>query len=286
MFHHRLPLLSKSLAGLCLAIFVAGCHSKTDPAASARRFFEQVTVGKANEAYASAAFRFQSLQSEPVFEAICKEIGLTGASSVQISQPEMGNGTAQMNAEVTSAKGEKLNFIVTMALENRQWRLFSLKPPRVVDPDRREARFTLSAIGAGAPFNEALNQPMPNEKALKHLVSDALMEFNRAIQARSFATFYTYVSAAWQAQLTEKQLQRAFQGFIDNRVDISAIATLDPIFEAPPHLTSEGVLIVSGKYPTQPFQVYFSLKFIYELPMWKLFGIDISSDPSRTGREE
>ncbi len=269
-----------------MAVFISGCHPKSDPAEAAQGFFEQVTSGKAAEAYASAAFRFQSLQSEPVFEAICKEIGLTGASAIRIDPPELGNGTAQMNAEVTSAKGEKLKFIVTMALENRQWRLFSLKPPKASQPDRREARFTLSALGAGAPFNEALNQPMPNEKALKHLVTDAMMEFNQAVQARSFAGFYSYVSNAWQAQLTEKQLQRAFQGFIDNRVDISPVRAIDPEFDAPPHLTSEGILVVSGKYPTQPFQVYFSLKFIYELPAWKLFGIDISSDPSRIGREE
>ena len=213
-------------------------------------------------------------------------MGLIGGKSVQLGSPTVDEKTAKLSAEVVSAKGEKLPFVVTMARENGVWRLYSLKSPRDKETGHSENRFSISATGRGNSFQEALNEPIPDQDATRRLVRDALLEFNRAIRARSFTDFYAFVSSAWQAQLTEKQLQKAFQGFIDNHVDISGIADLTPQFDFPPWLTSEGLLMVRGRYATQPFQVYFELKFIYELPSWKLFGIRITSDPDELDKTE
>ena len=85
--------------------------------------------------------------------------------------------------------------------------------------------------------------------------------------------------------MTLKQLQHAFQPFIDKKVNLGALRTLAPIFDTPPVIDPEGLLIVLGHYPSQPytgegnpsgsFKVYFSLRYTYELPKWKLLGIDV-----------
>ena len=108
------------------------------------------------------------------------------------------------------------------------------------------------------------------------------MLFNDAVQRRSFAQFYNNVSYSWQQQLTLHQLQRAFQPFIDKKVNLGALRTLQPVFDSPPSVDADGILMVMGHYPPQPyvgkegtFKVYFTLRYTYELPKWKLLGIDV-----------
>jgi hypothetical protein len=100
--------------------------------------------------------------------------------------------------------------------------------------------------------------------------------FNNAIQQKSFGEFYGSVSSKWRSTLTEGQLQRAFQPFVDQGVNMGGAVKTDPIFDPPPQITTEGLLLVTGHYPSKPYQVVFSLKYIYELPNWKLFGIDVN----------
>jgi hypothetical protein len=47
---------------------------------------------------------------------------------------------------------------------------------------------------------------------------------------------------------------------------------LDP----PPRIDSEGLLIVSGSYPSKPLRVAFSLKYYYDMPDWRVFGMNVN----------
>ena len=59
-------------------------------------------------------------------------------------------------------------------------------------------------------------------------------------------------------------------------MDLSGIRGVPPVFEEPPTITTEGLLTMQGYYPTKPLRVLFTMKFLYELPRWKLFGLDVS----------
>jgi hypothetical protein len=99
--------------------------------------------------------------------------------------------------------------------------------------------------------------------------------FAQAIRERSFKNFYEHISLAWQGEVMQKQLLNAFQGFIDQDVNLTGVIGIKPVFDSPPQMTSEGILLLDGYYPTHPLEVVFSFKFIYELPNWKLFGMTI-----------
>ena len=269
-----------ALRRLTLPIFLfttgallTGCGSKPDPAAAATRFFELIGQGKAQQAYESAAFTFQAQQSEKVFAQTAKEMGLTQFASAKWETPEITGKTAKLRGEISTTKEAKIPLVVTLNEESGSWRVFSLRSPRDVQTGRAENRFTL--IGKPPAFNDALSQPMPNEAAIKALTRETMARFNEAIQQQSFTGFYQRVSRSWQKQLTEGQLQRAFQPFIDNKIDLSQVQELEPVFTEPPHITTEGLLLVTGTYATTPYKTVFMLKYIYELPRWQLFGIDI-----------
>ena len=257
-----------------VALLVGGCGKKPDPAATATRFFELIGSGKAQEAYDSATFGFQAQQTSKVFQQAARELGLMEFASARWDGTDLDGRTAKVRGEVTTKNGKTIPLVVTLNEEGGRWRVFSMKSPRDVTTGRIVNHFSL--VGKGAAFKDALSQPMPEEKAIKTMTNDTLLLFNDAIKQKSFSDFYTKVAVSWQRQLTEGQLQRAFQPFIDRNVDISQIATLEPKLDPPPYIGTDGLLVISGEYPATPHKVVFRLKFIYELPKWRLFGLDVN----------
>ena len=53
------------------------------------------------------------------------------------------------------------------------------------------------------------------------------------------------------------------------------IKSLSPVFDKPPEINSDGVLILNGHYNTKPLAIHFLLQFIYEFPQWKLYGLEV-----------
>lgn len=259
---------------LFVALFTASCGQKPDAKVAAQQFFDQVAKGNTQQAHSGAAFAFQAEQNARVFEQAAKEQGLIGARGVELEPIDNDGKTAKFNAVITTSSGEWRTYIATLQQESGDWKMFSLKTPRSLETGLRENHFSL--VGKGAAFSDALNQPMPDEQAIKQLVAETIRSFNDAIQQKSFADFYESVSAKWRSTLTERQLANAFQPFVDQGVNMGGALAMEPILDPPPQITTDGLLLVTGHYPSKPYQVVFALKYIYELPNWKLFGIDVN----------
>ena len=267
-------LLSRFSVICAVLLLLGGCGKKSDPLGAAKQFFEQIAAGKTQEAYASAAFGFQAQQSESVFAQTVREMGLAEFASAEWQPAEISGREARLPVTVRTKQGEELPFVVTLVEESGKWRVHALRTPRNGSMTRTDNRFSL--VGKGAGFSDALNRPLPTDAEVQVLTRETLLAFNQAIRQQSFTEFYAGVSTAWQKQLTEGQLQRAFQPFIEKGVDLKGIAALPAVIDPPPFISTDGLLMVSGHYPTQPYKVHFSLKYIYELPRWKLFGIDVN----------
>jgi hypothetical protein len=124
---------------------------------------------------------------------------------------------------------------------------------------------------------------MPSDDDLKPLVLNSLLAFNKAIQEKNFAGFHQQIAALWRSQITPEKLADLFKPFLDARVDISEISKAQPVFDEPPEINSDGLLVLKGYYPIQP-KVSFQLKYIYEGAAWKLVGINvhIDAEPSKS----
>ncbi len=257
-----------------LLLPLAGCAKKADPLTSAQTFFNQVATGHADDAYQSSSFGFQAQRSATVFNAAVKDMGLTDFASADWDKPERDGHTATIGVKIKTHSGAEIPLIVTLIDQTGAWRVFSLKSPPSQDTGLSENRFSL--VGKVPSFADAVTKPMPPENEIRELVRENLLRFNEAIASQSFDSFYDSVATHWQDQLTKGQLQRAFQPFIDHKVDLGEVAKLDPIFDPPPAINSDGLLVVSGHYVGETHKIVFALKYIYELPSWKLFGIDVN----------
>jgi hypothetical protein len=257
-----------------VALLLTGCGKEEDPAQSALYFFERIAAGKAAEAYESASFNFKAQQNAKAFEATVKDLGLTEYASAQIETESRDRTSVRLRANLKYKTGEDVPLIVTLNRENDGWRVFSIRSPRNPATGLIENKFSL--VGKPAALTDVASRPLPEDAEQQRLASETLLNFNDAIQQQSFSDFYESVSKAWRTQLTKGQLQRAFQPFLDKKVDISGIKDVPATFDPPASINSDGLLVLTGSYPTSPYKVFFSLKFIYELPNWKLFGVDVN----------
>ncbi len=273
----RFPSFSHWRPAAILAVFallLGGCHkSAPNPTPAAQQFFILVSSGKFAEAYEATTFSFRALQTETAFEANCRDLKLTSARSLDLGAPEIQGRSAKMTGDLQIADGTSLKLIVKLEEERGAWRVSAVTTPRSLETGESDNRFT--KLGRRSEFGDPASLPMPDEKTLKHMTQTYLLAFNQAVRERSFADFYETVAEDWKKELTEKQLQRAFQGFIDRGLDITAISNEDPIFDTPPQINGKGYLVLQGHYNTKPNLVLFDLKFTYELPEWKLYGIDL-----------
>lgn len=123
---------------------------------------------------------------------------------------------------------------------------------------------------------------MPSASKLQEMTKTVLLDFNDAVQDADFSDFYSKICAPWQKQITAKEMEEVFKGFIDKKIDISNIKPLDAVFSAKPEIRTElgyKTLVLQGHYATTPNKVKFLLHFIDDNGEWKLSRIEVSTLP-------
>ena len=259
---------------LLAGILAVGCRHETDPATAAKLFFAQLADGRLDAAFTGSSFFFRMEQSVREFEAAVRDMGLAGSTIVKAEPPAIDHETAKLRVELRAADGREFPLIATLNHERGAWRIFSVKSPVDIETGVAENRF--SRFGKSTEVTKALDRPVPEEQVIRAMATEALLQFNDAIQQKSFEDYYEGVSRAWQRQLTLGMLTRTFQEFIDQRTNLAAIKDTEIVLGPAPHIDSDGLLIISGSYATKPHRVRFSLKFFYEMPNWRVFGLDVN----------
>lgn len=268
----RSPALLFRILLCLLAGFGAACsHPKSDPLAEAQLFFERIRKGETQAAFDSASFAFQMQQNPKFFAERTLEYGLHEATVALTPLPGDAK-TAKFQVDVTKKSGQKFPLILTLELQRGVWQVYSLRTPRNPKTGISENRFTI--VGRSAAINTAAGMEVPDDATVRRLVDQSMQLFSDAIRKKSFADFYAHTADAWKRELTEQKLQNAFQAFIDKEADMSGIAKVEAVFDKPPQIGSDGLLAVSGHYPTKPYEVHFTVRYIYELPDWKLLGLN------------
>ncbi len=281
---------------VCWALALAGCSGKKTPEESARQFFDLVSKGQSAQAFASASYGFQKSQTPRFFATTLHEMGLDEIASAKYEPPDLSDGVARIAAEFSTKSNATVKLIVAMVSERGAWRVLSLKSPRNSVSGRVENRFSI--VGRDPNFNDPTERIPPDAKQSKELVRTALLGLNDAVHTNNFQPLFDDLSLHWQDQivpppekvmpgrqrppLTEKErelgasrLQHAFRNFVDQKIDLSGVKDMEPVFDGPAWVNTDGELIISGHYPLPAYRVIFALKFFYELPNWRLLGLDV-----------
>jgi hypothetical protein len=246
--------------GLVIIIVLLAFALTRGAAKSAEDFLGLIGSGKSPAAYESASATLKSQQTLESFTQSVKELGLTGYASASWSSRETKNDRAHLEGSAKTRAGGKVPLNVDLVKESGTWKVIRLSGPE-----------------SGVAVEQGGKQ-LPTDEKSKALILDSLLDFNKAIQDQSFDGFHKKISRAWQEQITSDKLKEVFQQFIDKKLDISSIKDVDPVLSEAPQINSDGILVLKGYYPTHPLKVNFELKYIYEHPAWKLFGINVSAN--------
>lgn len=274
----RSPAMVLRLLLCALLACAVACTKKDAPPPSAQGaaqlFFDQIRRGELAPAFESTGFSFKEQQNLKFFGERLREYELQDSAVALAPLPgDQANAkTAKFDVEVTLKNGHKYPLVLAMERDKETWRVFSLREPR--NPNTGISKNRFSIVGAPAAMTYAVNMKVPDDATVRRLVHNSMILFSDAIQTETFWEFYEYASMAWQKELTEQKLANAFHSFIDRKVNMSGILDLPPKFDVPPEIGSDGLLVVTGHYATKPYEVHFTLRYIYELPEWKLLGLN------------
>lgn len=122
---------------------------------------------------------------------------------------------------------------------------------------------------------------VPPEKEVKTMVRDTLLAFNKGVQEKNFSNFYKQdLAALFRNQMSLEKFTEAFKAFFEKKeYDLADVAKSEPVFDAPPSINSDGVLVVNGYYPTRPNKITFKLQYFSEKGAWKIVGINVQMFP-------
>lgn len=165
-------------------------------------------------------------------------------------------GVGELEGSVETRTGGMVPIKVYFVKEKGNWKILNIQKTKAgID----------SAKGA---------EKTPPDDQLKKMVDDSIHSLGTAINSRDFGEFHGKVARLWQAQTTKEDLLKAFQAFVDKKIDLAVLDQLEPVFSEVPKIDDEGMLLVQGYYPSQPV-VYFKTTYVYEHPQWLLGGINV-----------
>jgi len=113
---------------------------------------------------------------------------------------------------------------------------------------------------------------MPSEQDLIRLVNLSMSVFAESVSNKSMVKLHSHVSNLWQQQFSPEKFDEAFSSFFDLGLDLRLLEDFSPQFITKPRIDKDGILVITGLYPTQPNQVHFEQKYLYEGLRWKLVG--------------
>lgn len=121
-------------------------------------------------------------------------------------------------------------------------------------------------------------QEVPDVDVQEALIKEALITLNDANMTGNYEVMQLRTAKVFQEQFSADDLAGMFSDFSEQEIDISTIAGLDFLEDAPT-LVLNGVLNMGGHFETRPLEVNYRLKFIVENDRWALIGITVTTKP-------
>lgn len=242
---------------MILVAFGVALWATRDLPKAADAFFSRVREGKIHEAYLETASEFQAATSEEAFTEFLDRTALKNYQSASWSSRSIKNNTGTLEGTLTTRNGGKIPLVMDFVKEGKTWKILALRK-------------------AEAGIVKEMPEPeLPSDKDLRLLTSTSLSALGAAINKRNFEDFYDGLSELWKSQVTAGELKEAFSDFIEKNIDLTRVSYKTPVFSKKPAINEDGVLVLEGYYTTQPAQVNFVLKYVYEHPQWKLVGVNV-----------
>ena len=232
-------------------------YATADLPKAADDFFKSVKHKDMDHAYSLVSEDFKSGTSKDQLRQFLDENSMSNYASTFWDNRSINGDRGSLKGTLNSADGTKVPLEINFIKSAAGWKIYSIHKP-------------LSGVSG---LKETLQ--VPNEANLIRLVNETIELFGNAVTAQSMAGLFEEISQLWRRQTTVEQLDKAFDSFYGNPFDFKNLAGLKPAFTGEPYINDDGVLIISGFYPTSQAKLVFELKYFKEGLSWKLLGVNI-----------
>jgi hypothetical protein len=147
--------------------------------------------------------------------------------------------------------------------------LVSVTASNVATEEQRPA-----SPAATAPQQPQL--PVSLEQAL-YLIRSTLLSLNDANRTGNYTVLRDLAAPDFQARNSAADLAENFADLRRRHFDLFSVALAAPQLTAPPALDGNGMLRLTGFFPTKPQQINFVLLFQNAAGQWRLFGISVAT---------
>src|SRR5262245_57698691 len=118
--------------------------------------------------------------------------------------------------------------------------------------------------------------PVALEQAL-YLIRSTLLTLNDANRTGNYTVLRDLASPDFQNKNTAADLSDSFADLRRRHFDLFSVALAAPQLAAAPALDGNGMLRLTGFFPTRPQQINFDLLFQNVAGQWRLFGISVAT---------
>jgi len=242
------------VVGVIILAVAAIFYFTGDMVTAADEFFAAVKQQDMDKAYTYLSEEFQAGTSQSDLVAYFEENRLDQFTQASWTSRSINGGRGVLTGSITTESGGVVPLTLSFVKGESGWKIYAIQKPAA---GIREASATT---------------PMPSEQEQIQLVAESMRVFADSVNDKSMAKFHSHISNLWQQQFTVAKLDEAFGGFYDIGVDLKVLDHYNPQFDDKSSIDDNGVLAITGHYPTRPNQVYFAQKYIYEGLGWKLVG--------------
>lgn len=141
------------------------------------------------------------------------------------------------------------------------------------------------AMTADLPPASAQQQQPPQQQAAKPaqidrngvlmLIRSALLALDHANKTGNYTVLRDIGAPGFQAN-TAARLAEIFAKLRNDKIDLSGVAVIEPQLSLLPQIEANGMMRMSGFFPSVPSQVNFELLYAPVDGQWRLFGISVS----------
>ena len=293
----------KVLLGICtffsfIALIVVAVFTMTSGLVdSADAFFAAVKQKDMATARTYLAEDFKKSTDEKALNQFLAGSTLLNFKESSWSNREINNGRGTLEGEIVTESGGVVPIKLSFVKENDEWKIYAIqktvaglqtdtanteqpKPQATTVAEPSKPIETANPIEP-QPTPTVSADSLPDATTQTAMVKQAMSDFLASVKVKDMTHFHSTLSQLWQDQYTVEKLNEAYKPITDNKADWSVLNSVTPSVSA--NKDNDGVLTLTGTYPTKPSRVDYEQSYIYENGAWKLisFSIEAKSDNSQ-----
>ena len=123
--------------------------------------------------------------------------------------------------------------------------------------------------------------PMPNGDWMMMMILSSVVALNQANATGNYSVLHAMAAPGFQQANPPERLAEIFSKLRSRNLDLTPVLLYQPKLYRKPEMSAQGMLRITGFFPTKPERVNFDLIYQPVEGRWRLFGISVTTAPAQ-----